>query len=147
MKTNCPNCGAPIKHYYNHNCPYCGTFLHNTDEQLDKFEDIEKNYDIYDEEVIVERRATHFDYEVFIKAKILPKVHWFREIDESCIHISSTEMPINKFIATKFMIPYEYYKVHDDVLQNYIYENIPPIFNRKKLEMIIMCYLRDIVRY
>lgn len=26
-RTNCPNCGAPIEHRYNHNCSYCGTFF------------------------------------------------------------------------------------------------------------------------
>jgi len=24
---NCPNCGAPIEHKYNHQCPYCKTML------------------------------------------------------------------------------------------------------------------------
>lgn len=27
-KKNCPNCGAPIEHVYNHQCPYCKT-IHN----------------------------------------------------------------------------------------------------------------------
>lgn len=30
----CPNCGAPIQHYYNYHCEYCGTFLKNTEEEI-----------------------------------------------------------------------------------------------------------------
>ena len=29
FKTNCPNCGSPIKHIYSHRCCYCGTLLNS----------------------------------------------------------------------------------------------------------------------
>ena len=37
MISNCPNCSAPIVYGYDHNCPYCNTFIkiedkENTDE-------------------------------------------------------------------------------------------------------------------
>lgn len=39
--TNCPNCGAPIKHKYNHKCPYCNTFF---DYRVKKTEEINPRY-------------------------------------------------------------------------------------------------------
>ena len=40
-KTNCPNCGAAIKHRYNHKCPYCGTFF---DYRVERTEEINPRY-------------------------------------------------------------------------------------------------------
>lgn len=33
---NCPNCGAPIKHRYNHKCEYCGTFFDYRIKEIEK---------------------------------------------------------------------------------------------------------------
>ena len=30
----CPNCGAPVNHRYNHSCPYCGTFFNFNIEKV-----------------------------------------------------------------------------------------------------------------
>lgn len=40
-KTNCPNCGAPIEHRYNHKCPYCNTFF---DYRVEHIEEINPRY-------------------------------------------------------------------------------------------------------
>lgn len=44
---NCPNCGATIKHRYNHECPYCHTML---DFNIKQTEKINPRY-MYDVEV------------------------------------------------------------------------------------------------
>lgn len=41
QKTNCPNCGAPIEHKYNHKCSYCGTFF---DYRVERTEEINPRY-------------------------------------------------------------------------------------------------------
>lgn len=40
-RTNCPNCGAPIEHRYNHQCSYCGTFF---DYRVEKTKEINPRY-------------------------------------------------------------------------------------------------------
>lgn len=40
-ETNCPNCGAPIEHRYNHKCLYCGTFF---DYRVERTEEINPRY-------------------------------------------------------------------------------------------------------
>lgn len=40
-KTNCPNCGAPIEHRYNHKCSYCNTFF---DYRVERTEEINPRY-------------------------------------------------------------------------------------------------------
>lgn len=38
---NCPNCGAPIEHRYNHQCSYCKTFF---DYRVEKTKEINPKY-------------------------------------------------------------------------------------------------------
>lgn len=67
---NCPNCGAPIEHKYNHQCPYCKTML---DMRVRETKELNprymKNVRLVRLETIPELDETHFlfrgDYQYF----------------------------------------------------------------------------------
>ena len=39
MINNCPNCSAPIVYGYDHNCPYCNTFIKMEKEQKENIDE------------------------------------------------------------------------------------------------------------
>lgn len=41
-KTNCQNCGAPIKNWYQTKCEYCGTCFYSPKEILSLFKEYQK---------------------------------------------------------------------------------------------------------
>lgn len=119
-RTNCPNCGAPIEYYYNYKCKYCGTYLHNTDEELKKI----NNCDYRIDDVYIERNPLRMSFILTIVGYTTPKMHYFEEgIDDSYI-ISGKE--IFKKVGYKIEIPIDLiYERDDRKFIDYILNSIP----------------------
>ena len=128
-RTNCPNCGAPIKHYYNYNCEYCGTFLHNTDEQIKKIE----NADIRIKRVDIERSPIEHSILLTIYGVTFPRTHWYEE-GQSEIVISGDNLGTP--VAHRIKIPIDYfyetyYDGHFEKILKIIQDSLPPIFKQE----------------
>ncbi len=85
-RTNCPNCGAPIEHYYNYQCPYCKTFLYNTEpnEETERI-DIDR-YDIRLDGVVIEKAFLHSGFLLTLYCTAYPKLQGYFQ-EETCIAI------------------------------------------------------------
>ncbi len=75
MRTNCPNCGAPIEHYYNHKCPYCNTFLKNTDNEVKDL----SNYDLKFQDLEIEKSSCYCGYLLRLICRAYPKFKMYAE--------------------------------------------------------------------
>ena len=102
-KTNCPNCGAPIKHYYNHNCEYCGTFLHNTDNEVEMLNDKE----IKIKSVEVRNDYARRSYFVYIRGITETKGNWWAEGCNQVMAVVDNQFKDNR-INFGIEIPMEY---------------------------------------
>ena len=118
--TNCPNCGAPIEHYYNYQCKYCKTFLHNTDEEIKKI----KNTNIHFRNVEIEKDFLSRDILITIYGITFPKAHWYEEgIGE--IVLSGDSVSLGTPVAFRIKIPFNlYYKSYNEGSFNEILEYI-----------------------
>lgn len=86
MKTNCPNCGAPIKHLYNHNCEYCGTFLKDEPTKQKNYEfDFKRldNYDLHFKEAHLERSPWEHAHVLTVICEAFPKFREYGEYDNN----------------------------------------------------------------
>lgn len=63
IQRSCKNCGAPLKHSYNHRCEYCGT--------LYDFNEPEENIKRYDPENVVDIKLERVEESPFIDAFVL----------------------------------------------------------------------------
>lgn len=99
MQTNCPNCGAPIKHYYNHNCEYCGTFLNNTNEEIKHF----KNCCIRNVIVHLDISPKSLDVVISIKGLTYPKINYLEEFSTDSMIVSSKDL--GKSVGYRIVIP------------------------------------------
>lgn len=121
---NCPNCGAPIEHYYNYQCPYCKTFLKNTDETVNRA----SNKEFVIDRVEIEPDIHQPGYTILIYGYLRPKFQYFAEV-------TTTEMVDIKEMSTRrgysVFIPYRDIlearcKCSMDTLIRYIADRIPP---------------------
>lgn len=122
-RTNCPNCGAPIRHYYNYCCEYCGTFLNNTNEEIKNF----KNCEVHDVKVDIEFLPSIDSIGIRITGKTTPKMYYLEECDLNSLIVSSEG--IGKKIGFIIEIPYrEYMNYTYENLDRKIYESLPDPF-------------------
>lgn len=63
IQRSCKNCGAPLKHSYNHRCEYCGT--------LYDFNEPEENIKRYEPENVVDIKLERAEESPFIDAIVL----------------------------------------------------------------------------
>lgn len=129
-KTNCPNCGAPIEHYYNYKCPYCKTFLHNTDEEIKTLNNCELSH------IDVDMEISPIAWEVLItiRAVSVPRLSWYEEGVKDIV-ISGND--IGKRVGYRIAIPIDEFRAIDD--SNFIkriINSLPPIFERYGNEII-----------
>lgn len=120
--TNCPNCGAPIEHYYNYQCPYCKTFLKNTDETINRA----SNKEFVVDKVEIEQDRWQPGYNILIYGHLRPKFQYF-------VEVTAIEMADIKEMSTRrgysVFIPYmtiAKLKYRDFELMEYIANRIPP---------------------
>lgn len=131
-KTNCPNCGAPIIHYYNYNCEYCGTFLNNL-ENMSKF--LEEK-EITDIQVSIERSFRTFGYEIMVTGIARDTFYYCKEYDPDGVMVVDDICNATR-LGFKFLLKMEYihnrtFKETVEVIKKYI----PPEF--KKCENYIL---------
>ena len=133
-KTNCPNCGAPIEHYYNYQCPYCKTFLHNTDEQIKKL----NNVDIRIKDVEIERSPITDTIMITLRGFSVPKGQWYEEgLQEIIISGEDIGKPIGYRVQIPIRCFYEsYYSGHFGKILEIVVDSLPPLF--KENEHIII---------
>lgn len=135
-KSNCPNCGAPIKHYYNYNCEYCGTFLHNTDTDLKLY----KNKDIQVTNVEVEFDYLTHSFIVYIQGITISKGDYLVESGNDMVTIP--DLFKDNRINYAFRIPVEYINRAGNLEQttnfliNYIKRSLPDEYKYYKHEII-----------
>lgn len=120
---HCPNCGAPISHYYNYKCEYCGTFLKNTDEDIKKFENCyisNINVDIQDDFI-------HHGKILSVYGNLVPKCNYYEESFNNMVVLSSDMM---KKVGYRILIPYKLIYNNDfRKIEEYIYHSIPEDFD------------------
>lgn len=141
-RTNCPNCGAPIKHSYNYSCEYCGTFLHNTDENLKKIDNVDLIFDrldVYNDMIEYRKILT-------VYAHTVPKANYYKE---GFYDLVVSEDNINQKVAFKIAIPYEkwrecVYNLNSRELISYILDSLPPPF--KKIQYEIYNHIIEIIQ-
>lgn len=122
--TNCPNCGAPIEHYYNYQCPYCKTFLKNTDETINRA----SNKEFVVDRVEIEQDMWQLGFNIIIYGHLRPKFQYFVEvttIEMADIQEMSTRKGYSVFIPYKEMLEVKY-KHNIDQLIRYIADRVPP---------------------
>ena len=122
--TNCPNCGAPIEHYYNYQCPYCKTFLKNTDETINRA----SNKEFVVDRVEIEQDRWQPGYNILIYGHLRVKFQYFVEvtaIEMADIKEMSTRKGYSVFIPYKTMNEARY-KNSIDTLIRYIADRVPP---------------------
>lgn len=130
--TNCPNCGAPIEHYYNYQCKYCKTFLYNTDEEIKKI----NNVNIKVKRVEIERSPINNNIWITIYGVSWPKANWYEEgIGE--IIVSGDNVSLGNPIAYRIQIPmnlfYEYeYDGNFEKILDIVDNSLPPVFKEEK---------------
>lgn len=130
-ETNCPNCGAPIEHYYNYKCKYCGTFLYNTNENIKNF----KNCDVTDIKVHIEISAELQSIIITIVGRTTPKMYYLEECELNSIVVSSDDL--YKKVGFKIEIPYwEYRNYTYDRLVQRVINNLPEPFEKHYQEII-----------
>lgn len=120
--TNCPNCGAPIEHYYNYECPYCKTFLKNTDETINRA----SNKEFVIDRVEIEQDWRSYGYNILIYGYLRPKFQYFVEVTEfemADIKEMSTRKGYSVFIPYSIIAKLKY---RDFELMEYIANRIPP---------------------
>lgn len=122
--TNCPNCGAPIEHYYNHQCPYCKTFLKNTDEKVNRAQ----NKEFVIDEVIVEPSRLAPGYDVIMYGHLAPIFQYFVETTSAEL-VDIQELTSKK--GWSVFIPYKWVleagrKGNYEGLITYIADRVPP---------------------
>jgi len=122
--TNCPNCGAPIEHYYNYQCPYCKTFLKNTDETINRA----SNKEFVIDEVEIQPDRHQYGYTILIYGHLRIKFQYFCEvtaIEMADIKEMSTRKGYSVFIPYKD-ISEARYKHSAEKLIKYIADRVPP---------------------
>ena len=125
MVHNCPNCGAPIKHYYNHNCEYCGTFLHNTDEDILKL----NNCDVRIDNVYIEQSMLEPGYELTIIGTSIPRFNYWNEGYDNLIVTNFSDV---KKVGYKVRLDYKFiaqnrFDKEGNIIEYVIY-HLPPAF-------------------
>jgi hypothetical protein len=129
-KNNCPNCGAPIEHFFNYQCRYCGTFLHNTNEKIKEF----NNCDIKVTNVDIERYIHTMNYIITITGWSTPKVMWY---EEGINNFIASGEDIAKRVGYRIEVPFEYFKdLTPDRLIDYIIRSLPRIFEENQYIII-----------
>lgn len=122
--TNCPNCGAPIEHYYNYQCPYCKTFLKNTDETVNRA----SNKEFIIDRVIVEPSRLASGYDVIMYGHIAPIFQYFVETTSAEL-VDIQEFTSKKgwsvFIPYKWVLEAERKGNYEDLI-TYIANRVPP---------------------
>ena len=89
---NCKNCGAPIKHSYNHHCEYCGTLIDfNVPEEKVTRVSAE---DLYDIKIRIERRPEFMTYLIILTGYKL-KMPTIYEYTSDFMTISEVQQYIN----------------------------------------------------
>lgn len=140
MQTNCPNCGAPIKHYYNHNCEYCGTFLNNTSEKIKHF----KNCDLRNIKVSLDISPQSLDVIITIKAFTAPKISYLEEWANNLMIVSSDD--IGKVVEYRIAIPlFDFRNYTYNELVHKVLNSLPKPFMEYADE--IMCQLIELVKH
>lgn len=120
--TNCPNCGALIEHYYNYQCPYCKTFLKNTDETINRV----SNKEFVVDRVEIVQDMWQYGYNILIYGYVRPKFQYFVEVTEiemADIKEMSTRKGYSVFIPYSIIAKLKY---RDFELMEYIANRIPP---------------------
>lgn len=124
MIDRCPNCGAPIKHYYNYNCEYCGTFLHNTDEDILKL----NNCDVRIDDIYVEHSQFSNGYELTIVGTSIPRFNYWNEGYDD---IYVTDFSQVKKVGYKILLDYKFvFDKHNNwgEVEEYVFKHLPPAF-------------------
>ena len=135
-QTNCPNCGAPVKHYYNYCCEYCGTFLHNTDEEIKNLNNVEVTIDRVD----IERSPLRHSVIITLTGISTPKLQWYEEGIQEIIISGDT---LGKRVGYRIEIPLEEFyegNKHNslEVLWKYVIDRLPPVFEKQEEQIIEM---------
>ena len=131
METNCPNCGAPIKHYYNHNCEYCGTLIYNTSEQIKAF----KNCSLRNVRVSIDENPCSISFIISIKGTTVPKMFYLEEIDAGSMITSSENL--GKLVGIRIKIPFsDFMNYKYDELNCRILKSLPDPFKEHYHEII-----------
>lgn len=131
MQTNCPNCGAPIKHYYNHNCEYCGTFLNNTNEEIKRF----KNCKLNNVKVFLDIHPETYNVVISIRAVTSPKILYLEEISDDSMIVSSENL--GKSIGFRIAIPI--FELRNYTYNEFIYkisDSLPEPFLEHRSEIM-----------
>lgn len=129
MIKKCPNCGAAVEHNYNHKCPYCRTYLHITDEEIKKL----NNVDIRIEDVKIERSPIRDTVMITLRGFSIPRLHWYEEgnVDTGEIFISGSDN--SKPIGYRIEIPIKefydsYYSGKFENILKIVEASLPPVF-------------------
>ena len=125
----CPNCGAAIEHNYNHKCPYCRSYLHITDEEIKKL----NNVDIRIKDVEIERSPIRRTILITLRGMSIPKTHWYEEGNTDIGEIVISGSDNWKQIGYRIEIPIEdfyesYYSGHFENILEKVEASLPPVF-------------------
>lgn len=130
-RTNCPNCGAPISHYYNYKCDYCGTFLHNTDEKIKKL----NNVDIHIEDIDVEYEPIIHKVLITLRGYSIPRVQFYEEGFDN-IFVSGED--VGRRVGYRIALEMDdvlKFMANDDpaYLIDKLDKSLPPIFDKHQI--------------
>ena len=137
---SCPNCGAPIQHYYNYHCEYCGTFLKNTEEDIKKF----KNYSVGNIKIEILDDYLHNGKIIKLYGNLVPKCNYYEESFKNVMVISSDNI---KKVGYSILIPYGLIRNNNfGEIERYIFQSTPEVF-KESIDEILNKLFKKIYRF
>ena len=103
-RTNCRNCGAPIEHRYNHQCPYCDTFF---DYRVEKTKEIDPKYMTNVKVIAIERSPIRYAIKVMFEGDYKPYFQALEYGKSSNVFVVDRNELIGQKVRFMVEVPYD----------------------------------------